>query len=367
MKILPNVLPPDPDIEKEKKEEYIFNKKQELIAPPVETNEIDYDSASNEITVPASNEVSAPTRASEPFMELVPNVADRELFTMSNEVDGEGATTDGLEIMIIERKDLEKTVTNQPPFDVHASDKEKELRGNKETTVFATGKIDRKLERQKFFNLSNGGILAGSVLEPFHDDFDEGNDSKSDYSSEEYHDIGVKLQKAGKYLAQQSKYPSSTLMHGFISNPGYPSFYIGNENECKWKLKLTDGNSIALTILDLHLRREWSSLKPKKSILEPSNNPKNSPFRSIPVDEFCKDSLEIVDAESHKSLYRGCSELSRPVHVTSQSNSVEVSSGISLLVTHSHENFFPFLLSPCFPLFPLFLPHQPNARVHRFC
>lgn len=243
MKILPNVLPPDPDIEKEKKEEYIFNKEQELITP-VETNEID--------AILPTDAVSKPTNASEPFMEIVSSIVDP---TMSNEIEEEGAATEGVEIMIIERKDLEKTVTNQTPLDIDATDDSNELRSNQEATVFAPSGIDEKSQRQKFLNLSNGGILAGSVLEPYHDEFDD-NDNKSEDSSEEYHDNEFKLTKTGKYLAQQRTLPSSTLMHGFITNPGYPSFYIGNDNECKWKLKLTDGESIALTILDLHLRSE---------------------------------------------------------------------------------------------------------------
>lgn len=43
------------------------------------------------------------------------------------------------------------------------------------------------------------------------------------------------------------------------------------------------------------------------------------------VDEYCKDSLEIVDVMNRRTLYRGCSELSRPIQVQSLSNSVEVS------------------------------------------
>jgi hypothetical protein len=56
----------------------------------------------------------------------------------------------------------------------------------------------------------------------------------------------------------------------------------------------------------------------------------NSSFFSIPkthkvdIAENCKDSLEIVDPESRKSLYRGCAELSRPVQIKSMSNTVEV-------------------------------------------
>lgn len=48
-------------------------------------------------------------------------------------------------------------------------------------------------------------------------------------------------------------------------------------------------------------------------------------FSTFSVDDFCKDSLEIVDVGSRRSLYRGCSEISRPVQVQSFSNNVEVS------------------------------------------
>lgn len=42
------------------------------------------------------------------------------------------------------------------------------------------------------------------------------------------------------------------------------------------------------------------------------------------VDEFCKDSLEIIDTESKRSLWRGCSELTRLVQVPSLSHQIEV-------------------------------------------
>lgn len=47
-------------------------------------------------------------------------------------------------------------------------------------------------------------------------------------------------------------------------------------------------------------------------------------FLLVDVQENCKDSLEIVDEYNSKILYRGCSELSRPLQVKSISNSVEV-------------------------------------------
>lgn len=55
----------------------------------------------------------------------------------------------------------------------------------------------------------------------------------------------------------------------------------------------------------------------------------NSP--PVTVDDFCKDSLEIVDVDNRRTLYRGCSELSRPIRVQSFSSNVEVSSKESLI------------------------------------
>ena len=47
---------------------------------------------------------------------------------------------------------------------------------------------------------------------------------------------------------------------------------------------------------------------------------------SILDDDFCKDYLEISDVGGRRvSLYRGCTEISRPINIPSGSHVVEVS------------------------------------------
>lgn len=249
LKVLPNELPQDPDIEKVKKEEYVFKKDEELITPidaSIETNEID--------SILPTDSMSKSSEPTEPFMEIISSIVDP---TVSNEVDKGLATTRVVDMMIIERKDLEKTVTHQPPPELNipaGADDKSDLRTNNDVTVFSTNEVEARPEKENFMNLSNGGVLEGSVFETFHFDDDDkvdSNDSDDDYRTEI-----VKTPRPTEYFSKQRTMPSSTLLHGFITNPGYPSFYIGKTSDCKWKLKLNEGQSIALTLLDLHLRSE---------------------------------------------------------------------------------------------------------------
>lgn len=257
MKILPNELPQDPDIEKVKKEEYVFKKDEELITPldvSIETNEID--------SILPTDTLTKTLNTSEPYMEIISSVVDP---TMSNEIGKNfipDPTTEGVEIMIIERKDLEKTVTNPPPLELNirnGTDGKSELRAKEEEKVFPTNEIDAG-DKENQFNLSNGGVLKGSFFETFH--FDEEDDDEvktvpeTDDSDEDYSTDDYDTPRPTEYSSKQRSLPSSTLLHGFITNPGYPSFYIGKSKDCKWKLRLNEGEKISLTILDLHLRRK---------------------------------------------------------------------------------------------------------------
>jgi hypothetical protein len=255
MKVLPNELPPNPDIEKVKKEEYIFNKNEELITPvdsSIETNEIDSISPTDSI----AKDSQKSSNFSEPFMEIISSIVDT---TVGSNVENNPmpTTTEGVQMIIVERKDLEKTVTNQSTASTDDDDKSDDL-GAKDVTVFSTNDIDLHETNEKLLNLSNGGILRGSVLETFH--FDDDDEKKNDNDSDE--DYGgdplftPRTPRPTTYLSRQHTMASSTLLHGFISNPGYPSFYIGKTSDCKWKLKLNEGQKISLTILDLHLRSE---------------------------------------------------------------------------------------------------------------
>lgn len=205
------------------------------------------------------------TNASEPFMEIISSIVDP---TISNEIDGNlgsQATTENIQMMIIERKDLEKTVTHQAPTElivpVWATDGKSDLRAKDEVTVFSTNEVNTRHDKENLLNLPNGGVLEGSIFETFHfdDDYDEDEDiDNNSESDEDYTTTEVKTQRPTEYKSKQRSLPSSTLLHGFIANPGYPSFYIGKTSDCKWKLKLVEGQNIALTILDLHLRSELS-------------------------------------------------------------------------------------------------------------
>lgn len=259
MKVLPNEFPPpNSELEKEKKKEYVFKKDDELITPvdsSIETNEID----SVLPTESLSKDSEKSLNTSEPFMEIISSIVDPTI--TSNDIEtnlNPSTTTEGVEIMIVERKDLEKTVTNQSPLINGTDDKSDDFGANEDVTIFSTNDIGTHDESEKLLNLSNGGVLKGSELETFHfeDDDDEDGDKKTFDSDEDYGPDMLHTPKPTEYSSRQRSMPSSTLLHGFISNPGYPSFYIGKSSDCKWKLTLQEGQKIALTILDLHLRSE---------------------------------------------------------------------------------------------------------------
>ncbi|CRK97366.1 CLUMA_CG010757, isoform A [Clunio marinus] len=292
LKVLPNELPKDPDIEKVKKEEYLFKKDEVTpVDSNIATNEIDSEMP--------TDAVPKESNTTEPFMEIISSIVDP---TISNEIDrNPQGTTDGLQIMIIERKDLAKTVTHQAPVELNVlptpDGSIDEMRAKIEDVTVFSNEIDYS-DNEKYVNLSNSGVLEGSVFDTFRfEEDDKDNDSDSEITSDEdYSTEIINPTSPTFYSSRQRSMPSSTLLHGFITNPGYPSFYIGKNNECRSRLNLTDGQSIALTILDLHLRLE----------------------------DYCKDSLEIYDVISRRTLFRGCSDLSRPIRVQSTSNSVEI-------------------------------------------
>jgi hypothetical protein len=256
MKVLPNELPPNPDIEKVKKEEYIFKKDEEIITPvdsSIDTNEIDSVLPTDTI----SKDSQKSTNVSEPFMEIISSIVDTTI--TSNDIGNDLApsTTESVQMMIVERKDLEKTVKNQSAV-ITDTDGTSDVLGANDVTVFSTNDIELHSANEKLLNLSNGGELRGSVLETFH--FDDSEENKSD-SDEDYGEVSrytPRTPRPTTYLSRQHTLASSTLLHGFISNPGYPGYYIGKDSECKWKLKLNEGQKISLTILDLHLRSELS-------------------------------------------------------------------------------------------------------------
>lgn len=229
----------------------------------IETNEIDSILPTDSVSIlPTDSMLSKALNATEPFMEIISSIVDTNI--TSNEIDKDLVpitTTEGVQIMIVERKDLEKTVTNQPLVEVinGVDDEKNDLKANEDVTVFSTNDVESHAARERYLNLSNGGVLRGSDLETFHFSDDEDDDKKETFDSDEDYGFDILHKpRPTEYSSRQRSMPSSTLLHGFISNPGYPSFYIGKSSECKWKLKLNEGHSIALTILDLHLRSELS-------------------------------------------------------------------------------------------------------------
>lgn len=258
MKVLPNEVPAVPNLDNVKKEEYIFNKNEKndekLITSNeanIETNEIDSIVPTDGIELPASTSIEDSNNESKG--EIVSSVDD-DTTPDDNEIDqfkspkmsptlpSTSSTSDDVEMIIIERKDLEKTVLNG-----YTTEKIEKYDID-DVTVFAANGSSAEKEN---LNLSNGGQLFGSPLDIYHREDDEMKTTSyyDDYSAET-----IKPARPTEYSYRQKSLPSSTLLHGFISNPGYPSFYVGKTNECKWKLKINEAQTIALTILDLHLR-----------------------------------------------------------------------------------------------------------------
>lgn len=146
------------------------------------------------------------------------------------------ATSDNVEIIIVDRVDLAKTVLNSPSTAVFENSVTEDV-----TEHFSTSSDDDI----DVFNHTSFSDLAQRI---------ENDLATSSYEEDYGSSETVKPTRRVEYAYQQKTLPSSTLLHGFISNPGYPSFYIGKSNECKWKIKIGKDQTIALTILDLHLR-----------------------------------------------------------------------------------------------------------------
>jgi hypothetical protein len=262
VKLLPNIVPEVSDLDKVKKEEFEIKKDEKSISSNeanIETNEIDfivptdapelasgssYEDKDEEVKGEIISSVDDDTTPE--HNEIVIDQYESAKMTSTSPMMTSSTNNNDVEIMIVERKDLEKTVNNvlntftTEKFDV---------------TVFEANENLKEKENLNL-NLSNGGQLFGSPLHIYHkDDDDEDNDEKKttiyddDYSIET-----IKPARPTEYSHRQKSLPSSTLLHGFIANPGYPSFYVGKTNECKWKIKINEAQTIALTILDLHLR-----------------------------------------------------------------------------------------------------------------
>lgn len=253
LKILTNdVAAPSSSSTAEKNENkiYKFKKPKETMKVPiqenVETNEIEVVMPTDGIDLPKQASPTY-TSSSEYIDYSVENITKPDDFTdeSANELSHYSdisrstaaamisGTTNDVEIMIVEREDLGKTMLSNPSTAIYGNDLTEDV-----TETFSTS-IDVEI-----FNETNSLHPQKSEKEVMPSSYEE------DYSSET---VTVKSSRYG-YAYKQKTLPTSTLLHGFISNPGYPSFYIGKSNECKWKLKIFESQTIALTILDLHLR-----------------------------------------------------------------------------------------------------------------
>ena len=220
MKVLPNVVDkPEPDIiEKLKKEEHIFHYKKD-------------------VELITSNENAIETNEIGPTLKT-PTTFDNKLIMPASEMAITEGVTEHESMMTSEIKDFEKTAFS-PKLDLATDAYERDLISN-EIIPATFDSPERKIYGD---DLDNEDI----------DEEQEEEEASSEYDYKEY-----EKKKQENYTSRQHTLPSSTLLHGFIANPGYPSYYIGNDKakECKWRLRMAKGQRMLLTILDLHLRSE---------------------------------------------------------------------------------------------------------------
>lgn len=221
---------PEPDvIEKLKKEEYVFHHKKDeaITSNGIESNEIDSVIVTTLKTPTTQQNQQQQTAASSmiaPTMDVLTTViAQSKGFNLTTIIEEDEET------LREEIKDFEKTVT---------------------TTMLANDTDEYPMSNEVHLPMFNtpekenyGGVVESEISNEVE---------RSDEDYEENYDDPKK--KKQNYTSRQHALPSSTLLHGFISNPGYPSYYIGNERECRWRIKMPRGQKMSLTILDLHLR-----------------------------------------------------------------------------------------------------------------
>jgi hypothetical protein len=211
---------PEPDtIEKLKKEEHIFHH------PKLED---ELTSSGNEIE---SNEIDSTLKTPSTFEKILTSGIITPTIEISTTDNNQKITTTE-QVLIKEIKDFEKTVA---------------------TTMLANDSYDEDpISNEVVPATFDSPERKNYGLDDIEIDADE---------SIEYEDSGEdEKKKRGNHTSHQHTLPSSTLLHGFIANPGYPSYYIGNDKdkECKWRIKMAKGQKMMITILDLHLRSEWT-------------------------------------------------------------------------------------------------------------
>jgi hypothetical protein len=249
LKILPNIVEkPEPDIEKLKKEEYVFKKEEkekELLThhadSSIETNEIDSVLLTSTTTIkPIIAEEEISTNFIAPTLNIFTSTKGDEQHRMKPATPTE--SDDEYDYATItEHREFEKTVTPHATTGTH---------GTVSDTTIPSVSFD-SLEKKKY----------GVDEDDDDGDIEEGVDEidEKDKSGKEYYDSNSEEERDNRqskvvHKAMQHTLPSSTLLHGFIANPGFPSYYIGSDRDCKWRIKIAKGQKMTLTILDLHLR-----------------------------------------------------------------------------------------------------------------
>lgn len=241
MKILPNIVEkPAPDIiEKLKKEEYVFKKEKadekNSVDSSIETNEI--DSVIPTTMKSQTLEKFISTNFIAPTLDIFTAIASTK--SSSNRIDEQTtvAQKQKTEAAIeIDEEDYDVTITEEQ----HAPT----------ATIMIEEKHVSETAAVNFDSPEKGKY--GLDIESEEAEAIEKID-KEYYDSEEEKE-NKRKQSNIVHKAMQHTLPSSTLLHGFIANPGYPSYYIGSERDCKWKIKIAKGQKMSLTILDLHLR-----------------------------------------------------------------------------------------------------------------
>lgn len=204
-----------------KKEEHIFHHPKHEDELTSSGNEIESNEIDSTLKTPTTFEKILTTGIIKPTIEISTTDNDQKITT----------TVEGIEKEI---KDFEKTVV---------------------TTMLANDSFyDDPINNEVV-----PAIFDSPARKIYGDDIDYDTSSSPDESFE-YDDSEEKEddKRRGNHTSHQHTLPSSTLLHGFIANPGYPSYYIGNDKECKWRIKMAKGQKMMLTILDLHLRSEWT-------------------------------------------------------------------------------------------------------------
>lgn len=248
MKILPNEKPElkiEKSIENEDKELKNQTELEELtthqIDAAIETNEIDSVLLTTSTTTKPQTSSIIITPTLDIFTTSNAATGSNEEITTSQKVNTEQSATiivtDDDDVMITEYKDLEKTVTQHATLDIDIH-----------TDIIDVTKSNDDIE------IVNNTIKSIDSPEKEKYGTDEERSTERSDSSEDYsEEVDLKPTNV-KHRAHQHTLPSSTLLHGFIANPGYPSYYIGSDRDCKWKIIIAKGQKMMLTILDLHLR-----------------------------------------------------------------------------------------------------------------